>query len=91
MPGQAPSSHDDQVVVLRLKGILCLPKDAADASDRQKRLIVQGVQDLYDIQEGFVHESQTEDSASKLVLIGKNLHKNVLLQSFKEHVQVDAS
>lgn len=92
VPGQPPSSsNDDQLLVLRLKGILCPPKDAADASDRQKCLIVQGVQDLYDIQEGFVHENQTEDLASKLVLIGKNLDKNVLLQSFKQYVKVDAS
>ena len=83
------ASGQSQVVVLRLKGILLPPKDNNDSSGK-KRLVVQGVQDLYDIQEGFAHkETDINDKTSKIVLIGKNLDSDRLLASFKSWVHLD--
>ncbi|KAL0076943.1 COBW domain-containing protein 1 [Phycomyces blakesleeanus] len=78
---------EDPVIVLRLKGIIQPPKDRQD--DKKKRMVIQGVQDLYDIQEGYAENML--DSASKMVLIGKNLDKHKLLASFAScvHLPVD--
>ncbi|KAG2221037.1 hypothetical protein INT45_009286 [Circinella minor] len=93
IPGEPEQENKDdqsQVVVLRLKGIVLPPKDNNDTSGDRKRLIIQGVQDLYDIQEGFAHEqTDINDKTSKIVLIGKNLDKKRLDQSFKKWVQVE--
>lgn len=88
---ETQTSSDEPVVVLRLKGILYPPKDNSDTQSKKKRLVVQGVQELYDIQEGFMHdENDSNDMSSKLVLIGKNLDQQRLLESFKKWVYVDA-
>ncbi|OZJ05703.1 hypothetical protein BZG36_01455 [Bifiguratus adelaidae] len=55
---------ESQVQVIRLKGILT--PDMADP----KRIIVQGVHELYDMQETF---AQDTSAVSKIVLIGKGL------------------
>ena len=93
IPGESEQENKDdqsQVVVLRLKGIVLPPKDNNDTSRDRKRLVIQGVQDLYDIQEGFAHEqTDINDKTSKIVLIGKNLDKDRLDQSFKKWVQVE--
>ncbi|KAI7863565.1 CobW/HypB/UreG, nucleotide-binding domain-containing protein [Spinellus fusiger] len=89
--GQANGSEQEQesVHVLRLKGILQPPKDRADTS---KRLVIQGVQDLYDIQEGYADTTATDaDTAttSKIVLIGKSLNKRTLAASFASWVHLE--
>jgi G3E family GTPase len=46
-------------------------------------MVIQGVQDLYDIQEGFAGEDiSQDDTSSKIVLIGKNLNKDKISTSF---------
>ncbi|KAI8987135.1 CobW/HypB/UreG, nucleotide-binding domain-containing protein [Pilobolus umbonatus] len=73
----------DPVTILRLKGILYPPKDRKMKNHRQ-RMIIQGVQDLYDIQEGYAGENITEnDRSNKIVLIGKNLRKDLISKYFK--------
>ncbi|KAI8366036.1 CobW/HypB/UreG, nucleotide-binding domain-containing protein [Radiomyces spectabilis] len=90
-----PPLTDTPVVVLRLKGIIGLPKDKLSANDRdnaRKRMVIQGVQELYDIQEGFVQEGSDEDChKNKLVLIGKNLDTEALIQSFSAWMHMDRS
>ncbi|CEP15237.1 hypothetical protein [Parasitella parasitica] len=79
-------TDDDQepVTVLRLKGILYPPKDKLETNGQRKRMVIQGVQDLYDIQEGFAGEDISQDNtSSKIVLIGKNLHKDKISASFE--------
>ncbi|KAG2213341.1 hypothetical protein INT46_007200 [Mucor plumbeus] len=78
-------TDDDQnpVTVLRLKGILFPPKDKLVENGERKRMVIQGVQDLYDIQEGFAGEDiSQDDTSSKIVLIGKNLNKDKISTSF---------
>lgn len=49
----------------------------------KKRMVIQGVQDLYDIQEGFAGDDiDANDTSSKIVLIGKNLQKDKISASF---------
>lgn len=69
--------------MLRLKGILYPPKDKlSENTDTKKRMVIQGVQDLYDIQEGFAGDDiNTDDTSSKIVLIGKNLQKDKISHS----------
>ncbi|ORZ03115.1 CobW/HypB/UreG, nucleotide-binding domain-domain-containing protein [Syncephalastrum racemosum] len=86
---QVPGDEQQEAHVLRLKGILVPPKDNPRPEAR-KRLIIQGVQDLYDIQEGYGDEGETIDM-NKLVLIGKSLHPEKLRASFVQHVQVNAT
>jgi G3E family GTPase len=71
---------EDPVTVLRLKGILYPPKDKLTSNN--KRMVIQGVQDLYDIQEGYACDISAEDTSSKIVLIGKNLEKDKISNSF---------
>ncbi|KAI8370967.1 COBW domain-containing protein 2-like protein [Blakeslea trispora] len=78
---------EDDIVVLRLKGIIYPPKNHKDTSSK-KRLVIQGVQDLYDIQEGFT-EHASDATTSKIVLIGKSLDKAKIAQSFASAVGVD--
>lgn len=77
------TDDQDPVTVLRLKGILYPPKDKLVENGERKRMVIQGVQDLYDIQEGFAGEDiSQDDTSSKLVLIGKNLNKDKISTSF---------
>lgn len=72
----------DPVTVLRLKGILYPPRDKL-TSNNNKRMVIQGVQDLYDIQEGYAGDDiSADDTSSKIVLIGKNLQKDKISDSF---------
>ncbi|RUS17318.1 CobW/HypB/UreG, nucleotide-binding domain-containing protein [Endogone sp. FLAS-F59071] len=78
---------DDAVTVLRLKGIITPPIE--DGDKRRKRLVVQGVHDLYDMQEAMGDaEEAANDDLSKIVLIGRNLQKARLEASFCEWVGV---
>lgn len=84
---QEPSSSDDTVTVLRLKGIIT--PSLEDGVKRRKRLVVQGVHDLYDMQEAMGDaEEATNDDLSKIVLIGRNLQRARLEASFCEWVGV---
>ncbi|RUP49066.1 CobW/HypB/UreG, nucleotide-binding domain-containing protein [Jimgerdemannia flammicorona] len=82
-----PAASGDTVIVLRLKGIVTPP---ADDNNRQRRLVVQGVHELYDMQEaaGETGERGTGEDVSKIVLIGQNLHRSRLETSFCEWVGV---
>ncbi|CAO3633647.1 unnamed protein product [Mucor hiemalis] len=78
----------DPITVLRLKGILYPPKDKLD--NNKKRMVIQGVQDLYDIQEGFTGDDvDVNDTSSKIVLIGKNLKKDQISKSFSSVLGID--
>lgn len=79
------AEDQDPVTVLRLKGILYPPKDKlVDGTNQRKRMVIQGVQDLYDIQEGFAGDDISQsDTSSKIVLIGKNLNKDKISASFE--------
>lgn len=59
------------------------PKDKlSENTDTKKRMVIQGVQDLYDIQEGFAGDDiNTDDTSSKIVLIGKSLQKDKISHS----------
>jgi G3E family GTPase len=73
---QNAPSEGEQVTVLRLKGIIT-PEGG------KERIIIQGVQDLYDMQAAGASDS-TDDDAGKLVFIGRNLVKEDLEQSLKK-------
>ncbi|CAO3667945.1 unnamed protein product [Umbelopsis ramanniana] len=73
---QDAPSEGEQVTVLRLKGIIT-PEGG------KERIIIQGVQDLYDMQAAGASDS-TDDDAGKLVFIGRNLVKEDLEQSLKK-------
>jgi G3E family GTPase len=73
---QNAPSEGEQVIVLRLKGIIT-PQGGKD------RIIIQGVQDLYDMQAAGGSDS-TDDDAGKLVFIGRNLVKADLEQSLEK-------
>ncbi|KAI8067640.1 CobW/HypB/UreG, nucleotide-binding domain-containing protein [Gilbertella persicaria] len=75
----AGTDDTEPAVVLRLKGILYPPQE--QGASEQTRLVIQGVQDLYDIQQGLA-EKGTTDTGSKIVLIGKNLDKQKISASF---------
>lgn len=77
----------DPVTVLRLKGIIYPPKDK-NLSNAKKRLVIQGVQDLYDIQEGYSEEDES-NVLSKIVLIGKDLQKDKLSASFRDILKIE--
>jgi G3E family GTPase len=68
--------EDEQVTVLRLKGIIT-PEGA------KHRIIIQGVQDLYDMQTASNGDGK-DDNAGKLVFIGRNLVKDTLQQSLRQ-------
>jgi G3E family GTPase len=73
---QNKPSEDDQVTVLRLKGIVT-------PTGGQKRVIIQGVQDLYDMQPAIAAENP-DDNIGKLVFIGRNLEKEKLEKSLSQ-------
>jgi G3E family GTPase len=69
-------TNDQQITVLRLKGIVT-------PTGSQERIIIQGVQDLYDMQPAIAADS-VEESAGKLVFIGRNLEKSKLEASLSQ-------
>lgn len=53
-------------------------------------MVIQGVQDLYDIQEGFAGDDiDVNDKSSKIVLIGKNLQKDKISESFSNVLGIE--
>ncbi|KAI8337574.1 CobW/HypB/UreG, nucleotide-binding domain-containing protein [Chlamydoabsidia padenii] len=79
--------------VLRLKGLVQIPKSYdsnGDSNIYNKQLVIQGVQELYDIQPGLRKDDDGE-LKNKIVLIGRHLHPDKLLQSFTSWLQLDSS
>ena len=65
----------DDVIVLRLKGILTPIENSGS------RIVIQGVQELYDLQQTPPSSSNNEIVQDKLVIIGKNLDHQKLKSS----------
>ncbi|KAM9206633.1 zinc-regulated GTPase metalloprotein activator 1B isoform 2-T2 [Dugong dugon] len=61
--------------VIRLKGLVSI-------KDRAQQMIVQGVHELYDLEETPVSWDDDAQRTNRLVFIGKNLDKDVLKQLF---------
>ncbi|KAG2177839.1 hypothetical protein INT43_003086 [Umbelopsis isabellina] len=73
---QEEVSNDKQITVLRLKGIVT-------PTGSKERIIIQGVQDLYDMQPAIAADN-VEESVGKLVFIGRNLEKSRLEASLTQ-------
>lgn len=73
---QEEASNDKQITVLRLKGIVT-------PTGSKERIIIQGVQDLYDMQPAIAADN-VEESVGKLVFIGRNLEKSKLEASLTQ-------
>ncbi|XP_009242766.1 zinc-regulated GTPase metalloprotein activator 1A isoform X2 [Pongo abelii] len=61
--------------VIRLKGLVSI-------KDKSQQVIVQGVHELYDLEETPVSWKDDTERTNRLVLIGKNLDKDILKQLF---------
>uniref|UniRef100_A0A8D0GJ61 COBW domain-containing protein 1 n=1 Tax=Sphenodon punctatus TaxID=8508 RepID=A0A8D0GJ61_SPHPU len=61
--------------VIRLKGLVSI-------KDKTHQVIVQGVHELYDLEETTVSWKTDDERTNRLVLIGKNLDKEILKQVF---------
>ncbi|ORZ18932.1 CobW/HypB/UreG, nucleotide-binding domain-domain-containing protein [Absidia repens] len=79
--------------VLRLKGLVQTPKhydnDGSNNGEMKKQLVIQGVQELYDIQPGLSHDDG--ELKNKIVLIGRNLVPDRLVESFIHWLRLDPS
>ncbi|CAO3635090.1 unnamed protein product [Cunninghamella blakesleeana] len=90
------TNNEDEITVLRLKGIIQLPKDQQQENNddvelnHKKHIVIQGVQELYDIQPG-LQEKDQDDPMNKIVLIGKNLDAEKLSSSFIKWLNLDPS
>jgi len=61
--------------VIRLKGLVSI-------KDKPKQVIVQGVHELYDLEETPLSWNDDTERTNRLVLIGRNLDKEILRQLF---------
>uniref|UniRef100_A0A8C3PEB5 Uncharacterized protein n=1 Tax=Chrysemys picta bellii TaxID=8478 RepID=A0A8C3PEB5_CHRPI len=61
--------------VIRLKGLVSI-------KDKSHQVIVQGVHELYDLEETTVSWKEDDERTNRLVLIGRNLDKDILKQVF---------
>uniref|UniRef100_A0A8C9J0S2 CobW C-terminal domain-containing protein n=1 Tax=Piliocolobus tephrosceles TaxID=591936 RepID=A0A8C9J0S2_9PRIM len=61
--------------VIRLKGLVSI-------KDKPQQVIVQGVHELYDLEETPVSWKDDTERTNRLVLIGRNLDKDILKQLF---------
>lgn len=61
--------------VIRLKGLVSI-------KDKPQQMIVQGIHELYDLEESLVNWKDDAERACQLVFIGRNLDKDVLQQLF---------
>ncbi|XP_065735060.1 zinc-regulated GTPase metalloprotein activator 1A isoform X8 [Phocoena phocoena] len=66
---------DDCMEVIRLKGLVSI-------KDKPQQVIVQGVHELYDLEETPVSWEDDSERTNRLVLIGRNLDKDILKQLF---------
>ncbi|XP_053779971.1 zinc-regulated GTPase metalloprotein activator 1A isoform X3 [Desmodus rotundus] len=65
----------DCMEVIRLKGLVSI-------KDKPQQVIVQGVYELYDVEETPVSWKDDTERTNRLVLIGRNLDKDILKQLF---------
>nr|XP_005900077.1 PREDICTED: COBW domain-containing protein 2 isoform X3 [Bos mutus] len=69
-------NRDDACMeVIRLKGLVSI-------KDKPQQVIVQGVHELYDLEETPVNWEDDSERTNRLVLIGRNLDKDILKQLF---------
>ncbi|XP_030422079.1 LOW QUALITY PROTEIN: COBW domain-containing protein 3 [Gopherus evgoodei] len=61
--------------VIRLKGLVSI-------KDKSHQVIVQGVHELYDLEDTMVSWKEDDERTNRLVLIGRNLDKDILKQVF---------
>ncbi|XP_058929318.1 zinc-regulated GTPase metalloprotein activator 1B isoform X1 [Kogia breviceps] len=66
---------DDCMEVIRLKGLVSI-------KDKTQQVIVQGVHELYELEETPVSWEDDSERTNRLVLIGRNLDKDILKQLF---------
>ncbi|XP_005881287.1 PREDICTED: COBW domain-containing protein 3 isoform X1 [Myotis brandtii] len=69
------NKDDDCMEVIRLKGLVSI-------KDKPQQVIVQGVYELYDLEETPVCWRDDTERTNRLVLIGRNLDKDILKQLF---------
>nr|XP_035947728.1 COBW domain-containing protein 3 isoform X1 [Halichoerus grypus] len=69
------NKDDDCMEVIRLKGLVSI-------KDKPKQVIVQGVHELYDLEETPLSWNDDTERTNRLVLIGRNLDKEILRQLF---------
>uniref|UniRef100_A0A8C4LQY3 Zn regulated GTPase metalloprotein activator 1C n=1 Tax=Equus asinus TaxID=9793 RepID=A0A8C4LQY3_EQUAS len=69
------NKDDACMEVIRLKGLVSI-------KDRPQQVIVQGVHELYDLEETPVSWRDDTERTNRLVLIGRNLDKDILKQLF---------
>ncbi|XP_057354582.1 zinc-regulated GTPase metalloprotein activator 1B isoform X3 [Manis pentadactyla] len=69
------NKDDDCMEVIRLKGLVSI-------KDKPQQVIVQGVHELYDLEETSVRWKDDTERTNRLVLIGRNLDKDILKQLF---------
>ncbi|XP_070287648.1 zinc-regulated GTPase metalloprotein activator 1C isoform X1 [Myotis yumanensis] len=69
------NKEDDCMEVIRLKGLVSI-------KDKPQQVIVQGVYELYDLEETPVCWRDDTERTNRLVLIGRNLDKDILKQLF---------
>ncbi|XP_022368373.1 COBW domain-containing protein 1 isoform X3 [Enhydra lutris kenyoni] len=69
------NKDDDCMEVIRLKGLVSI-------KDKPKQVIVQGVHELYDLEETPLSWNDDTERTNQLVFIGRNLDKETLRQLF---------
>ncbi|XP_037653400.1 putative COBW domain-containing protein 7 isoform X5 [Choloepus didactylus] len=69
------NKDDHCMEVIRLKGLVSI-------KDKPQQVIVQGVHELYDLEETLVSWKDDTERTNRLVLIGRNLDKHILTQLF---------
>ncbi|XP_047555925.1 COBW domain-containing protein 1 isoform X2 [Lutra lutra] len=69
------NKDDDCMEVIRLKGLVSI-------KDKPKQVIVQGVHELYDLEETPLSWNDDTERTNRLVFIGRNLDKETLRQLF---------
>ncbi|XP_023577702.1 putative COBW domain-containing protein 7, partial [Octodon degus] len=69
------NKDDHCMEVIRLKGLVSI-------TDKQQQVIVQGVHELYDLEETPVSWKDDTERTNRLVLIGRNLDKDILKRLF---------
>ncbi|XP_004397579.1 PREDICTED: COBW domain-containing protein 2 isoform X4 [Odobenus rosmarus divergens] len=69
------NKDDNYMEVIRLKGLVSI-------KDKPKQVIVQGVHELYDLEETPLNWNSDTERTNRLVLIGRNLDKEILRQLF---------
>uniref|UniRef100_A0A671E9E9 CobW C-terminal domain-containing protein n=1 Tax=Rhinolophus ferrumequinum TaxID=59479 RepID=A0A671E9E9_RHIFE len=69
------NKEDNCMEVIRLKGLVSI-------KDKPRQVIVQGVHELYDLEETPLNWKDDTERTNRLVLIGRHLDKDILKQLF---------